>query len=688
MNEKRLDIQGLRAVAVVLVILNHLIGWPTGGFAGVDIFFVISGYLITGLLLREQQMTGRISLRRFYTRRAKRILPAALTVLIVTVAGSYFLFPRQRANGILVDGFWATIFGSNWRSIATGTDYMHATDAISPLQHFWSLSVEEQFYLFVPIALVLSFALAQRSPRVIIGTVIALLTAGSLAFAIWETGVNPTSAYFSTWSRVWELGAGALLALGIARIRLAPMFLLKASTWSGLLLLAAGAVLITGSTPFPGPWALIPIIGTVLVIIGGSRTAGPSVLTNPVATYIGTVSYSLYLWHLPVIVFISALLPQRGPVFVGVCVILISALAILSYHWIESPLRAAKWTKWKRPGRPSVTKAIALPALLILVIGSGIVAVQYGSPAVAQSASIEGLTVGGARSSSLAAERLADIETSMAATSWPDLEPAIDEIDEGSRAPEWVEDGCLARESNNTLSPEENASRCVYGNLTSSQTLALVGDSIAISYLPAIRTALEEDWRIEVFTMSQCPAVDVKMLFDGDPGSICTDFRKWTADQINAESPDLVVLASGPGSIGKLASGNTGDEAVSEWTKGAARTFETYKDQTVVSLDAPPPMNKLDECAIIGSSPKDCVSGVSEQFVDLSAGIRSAAAGYPNVAVPPTINWFCNENGLCPSFVGKFPTVVDGNHLGHTAAQSLAPLVKETLLRALQTIDR
>lgn len=203
----RADIQGLRAVAVIAVIVNHVIAWPSGGFAGVDVFFVISGFLITGLLLRDHEQHGKISLAGFYARRVRRIVPAALTVIVVTAAVGYFLFNRARSMSTIWDGVYSLLFVANWRFTALGTDCFHATDPASPLQHYWSLSVEEQFYLVWPWLVIIVLAVAVkllRSPhraRVALGIVMAALVAVSFLYAVQQTASSPAAAYFSTFSR-------------------------------------------------------------------------------------------------------------------------------------------------------------------------------------------------------------------------------------------------------------------------------------------------------------------------------------------------------------------------------------------------------------------------------------------------------------------------------------------------------
>ncbi|MGO2667723.1 MAG: acyltransferase family protein, partial [Microbacterium gubbeenense] len=294
---QRRDIQGLRAVAVLAVIAAHVFQVPAGGFVGVDVFFVISGFLITGLLLRESGRTGTISFRRFYERRAKRILPAAVVVLVATTIASVALLGKKGGIGVGIDALYSAFFLGNWRFAAEGVDYFAQGTPPSPLQHFWSLGVEEQFYLVWPwVMLAIIVFAASRGwsalrARRLTRTLIVLLTAASFGWALYETQANHAFAYFSTFSRAWELGIGAVLAF----LPALPLGLWwrRAIAWVGIAGIAASLVVVTESSPlWPAPLGLLPVISTALVIAAGTD---PWILSNRVATYIGDISYSLYL---------------------------------------------------------------------------------------------------------------------------------------------------------------------------------------------------------------------------------------------------------------------------------------------------------------------------------------------------------------------------------------------------------
>lgn len=327
----RPDIEGLRAVAVVLVVLFHA-GVPgiAGGYIGVDVFFVISGFLITSLLLREVRETGGLSLIDFYARRARRILPAAALVLVATLLAGYHWLGFLRGDEIAEDVTWAALFASNFRFATQSVDYLASQGAQSPLQHFWSLAVEEQFYLVWPAAIVLLLWLGFRWA---IGYWLAAAVAASFAYSIWQGG---TWAYFSPATRAWELGAGCLLALAGTRLDRIPARIATALAGAGLALIVVAALTFDEATTFPGYAAALPVAATVLVLAG----RGDSVLGRRPMLWLGRLSYPFYLWHWPVL--IIAAQAHGGPLPAGARAALVLGslgLAAITYFVVENPIR-------------------------------------------------------------------------------------------------------------------------------------------------------------------------------------------------------------------------------------------------------------------------------------------------------------------------------------------------------------
>ena len=351
----RLDIQGLRMVAVVLVIVDHLFGWPRGGFIGVDVFFVISGFLITGILFRDAEKLGRVSFLAFYRRRIRRIVPAATLTLTAICVAALVLFNISRATTTWWDSLWAFLFASNWRFALQGTNYFTADGPISPVRHFWSLSVEEQFYFVWPaIIAVIVFVVARKAlsggaRRTIAGAIMAVLVGASFAWALVNTANDPAWSYYSTFTRAWELGFGALIAIFAANMAKIPNLVRPVISWLGLALILFGAFWITENIGFPGPWAIIPVAGSALVIIAGAGAETPVrfllPITNPVSVIIGDLSYSLYLWHWPVIIFLGVYTEPAGWQFYACALGLTTALATLAYYFVEQPILTSSWLK-------------------------------------------------------------------------------------------------------------------------------------------------------------------------------------------------------------------------------------------------------------------------------------------------------------------------------------------------------
>ncbi|MFP3461315.1 acyltransferase family protein [Arthrobacter globiformis] len=702
-SRKRYDIQGLRALAVVLVIADHLLAYPTGGFIGVDVFFVISGFVITASLLREHGKNGRVSFADFYRRRARRILPLASVVIVLSIAASWAVFSTARFADIAQDGLWAFLSAANWHLAIVGTDYMQAGGAVSPLQHYWSLAVEEQFYLVWPwlIALMLGWGAARRglsSPgarRRSLGLAMLAVVAASFAFAMWESSAAPTVAYFSTFSRAWELGCGGLLAVLAPVLLRIPDRIRPALAYLGLAGIVLGAFAMTPELTFPGPWAAVPVLSTMAVIAAGTggeqRLLAP--LTNRVSRYLGDISYSLYLWHFPVIILLGALRPSNGPVDHTVALALTLALSAWSYHFIEEPVRHSQWLEpkaakaakapHKAPARLAfgVLTALALVAAIVVSLTLAKApgtAPAAGRPVVAPGAS--SAAVANTPSGKLSQE----LTLALSASHWPELTPAIDTLGNEAKAPEWVEDGCLADERGALDDPAENAARCVYGDPAAKKTAVVLGDSVAISYVPGVRAALEpQGYRVLVYTMQQCPAAAVDVIKSSKAAHPkCAPFRTWALQQIKAMKPDMVIASSSTGTLVRLSSGATGDAAAGEWTDASKNLYTelSASAKQVFVLDPPPRGRKFAECATKISTPADCASKVQQLSLDMTAAGRSALApaAQPNVHYVDTVGWFCVA-GNCPAFAGTSPMHADGAHLTAAYSKSLAPVLTEAL---------
>ena len=387
------DIEGLRAIAVSVVVLDHLdVPGFQGGFIGVDVFFVISGFLITSLLAAEYAKRadangghGSISIPSFYLRRAKRILPAALAVILTVVVASRLLLNPLRVEQVENDALWTVFFGANVNSINQATDYFAQLAAPSPFQHYWSLAVEEQFYLVWP-ALFLLVTLGRGLSlfgvvvpwRARVGIAVGALGVASLAWSIVATADEPLSAYFSTFTRAWELALGALIGISATRATQFRRSVAAFFSFGGVALVLIALGLIDTSTPFPGGAALLPTLGTALLILGGLAAKPPlpnrALCLKPLR-FLGRISYSVYLWHWPLIVFAAALYPTASNELSTrfVIIVLTLALSTLSFYLVEQPGKRISLVRKDAPLRKAKrlgSVAFGTCVLVVLFVGA------------------------------------------------------------------------------------------------------------------------------------------------------------------------------------------------------------------------------------------------------------------------------------------------------------------------------
>ena len=368
----RPDIQGLRALAIGLVVLYHA-GIPglKGGYIGVDVFFVISGYVITGLLLRERSRNDKTNLLHFYGRRARRILPASTVVIAVTVIATFHYLGFLTGGEVASDAQSAALFVANFHFIAIGTNYASAQSPPSPLQNFWSLAVEEQFYFVFPTLFLLVAILARRvSLAVKLGIVLVLITAGSYVWCILQTSSNGTAAYFSPFTRAWELSLGCLVAVVAPySARLVSARLAALLSWGGLVVIVVSSFAFNKSTTFPGAIDMIPVGATALTIWAGTqapRFGAESLLKVPPFQWLGLISYSLYLIHWPILTIYAEDRSRAPSVSTNLLLVAVAiVLSTVSYFVIERPIRHAR-----RLGSRSILSIALIPLCIGISLGT------------------------------------------------------------------------------------------------------------------------------------------------------------------------------------------------------------------------------------------------------------------------------------------------------------------------------
>lgn len=502
--EFRDDIEGLRGIAVGSVVLFH--AFPSmvpGGFVGVDVFFVISGYLITRLLLREAQRSGGIDLAAFWARRVRRILPAATLVLCAVAAAALFL-PALDARLLGRHVIAAALFYYNWRQAGEAVNYLASDDRENVILHYWSLAVEEQFYLVWPL-LVAGFVLWRRGrggpviARRPFAVMVGILGLASLVTCVVVTRVSEPLGFFATYSRAWQLLAGALVAVAtlsgpVIRRPLADLIaglataVLLASFWG-----------ISRSFSYPGLVALAPTAAAAFLIASGAEVTWTArALAVAPLRYVGRISYSWYLWHWPLIAFAGIVLGE-GALGPWVAIALSFVLASAAYHFIETPLRFnTRLTASKR---------------LTLAFGAVLIALGVGVGLALKRMAQDDLPIGNGRVAS---------RTTI----------------EADRARIYRE-GCLLRLTDVTQPP------CLYGDLDGRRTMVLLGDSFSANWFPPIDAAASRlGWRLVVRAKAACPPVDGKVLRDGKPYEECAAWMPGALADIEHLRPDLIIVGS------------------------------------------------------------------------------------------------------------------------------------------------
>jgi len=496
---RRYDIQALRALAVGLVFAYHL--WPSrlpGGFIGVDVFFVISGFLITGMLVREAEATGSIRVVAFWLRRARRLLPAALIVLAVAAVATLALAPANLWPQFLREILASTFYVQNWLLVSDSVDYLAANNAASPVQHFWTLSAEEQFYAVTPLVLLASVLLARllgpgpgrRRRALLVG--VALVTVISFAVSVWLTAVSPPQAYFATVTRAWEFGLGALLVFLPAP---ASSLHANAAVAAGIAGIVTSAFLLSGGTPFPGWIAAWPVVSAAAAIWGGSALGrrGLRLARLPPIQLTGDVSYSIYLWHWPLIIFGAYLLDR--PLGVVEKVVVVAAtfvLATISTRYIEDPIRHGRVRFFGGTSSPRILVPSAIGmALVVLIAGSGLLASESRRAASAQRVA----QVTATEPDCLGAMA---IWNAAACSATP---PSANVVPDPAEAPNdsWNLPECWATVESSELHV------CSFGPADATVRLAAIGDSHSNSLLVAYRAVAEANhWRVDVAGHNGC----------------------------------------------------------------------------------------------------------------------------------------------------------------------------------------
>ncbi|GAA1865718.1 acyltransferase family protein [Brevibacterium marinum] len=683
----RADIQGLRALAVGIVLLYHL--WPNrfvGGFIGVDVFFVISGFLITSHLIKSPPKNWR-DVADFWARRIRRLLPASLLVLFFVGVSTFLVAPQS----IWVDTgrqiFSAALYVVNWDFANSSVDYLAADNAPSPVQHFWSLSVEEQFYFVWPVIIGLAFLLGAKikRARTVVGFTVVGIFIASLIFSVWYTVVQPAMAYFITPTRMWELAAGGLVAVFVIYVRPKRLPFSSLVGWAGLAGIVAGTFLIRADMPFPGYIALVPVVSTALVILADSRgrySVLPLLSLRP-AQFLGDISYSVYLWHWPLIVLVPYLSEKVGATEnlgrLDKAVIILFSLAVAwaSTTWVENRFRKTSLLR-----SPKRTFGFAIVAMA-LVSTLGLSQMWVSDRIVEQNEDKLEIAMNDPDSCLGAAALLPSAKDNPKCDDMDSLmmEPAAAK-DDKSKA---YADGCWASE------PYTDRPECTYGD--GKKHVALVGNSHAGHWLPTLeRLAEKNDWTITTFLASNCSISTLPQDL-GTPEGVkgCQDYSKWVEDRTTSGEFDAVITSERQSTP---LDGKSWEETEREAPEGHRKILQSWIDaklDVVVVRDTPYPGGddiQVPDCVAKHEDDLEKCSGTPESWhwMDpLAASARTMDSKNLSIIYPE--DWFCPD-GRCEPVIGGVITYFDTAHITATYAKTLAPQFDDRLRRSgLDTFD-
>ncbi|SDK85264.1 Peptidoglycan/LPS O-acetylase OafA/YrhL, contains acyltransferase and SGNH-hydrolase domains [Nocardioides sp. YR527] len=668
--DKRPEIQALRTAAVLGVVLFHL--WPgaiRGGYAGVDVFFVISGFLITSHLVREAAKPGGVRLGAFWARRIRRLLPAALLVLVCGAVATYVLVPEALWQQFLRETVAAAFYVENWQLSWAAVDYLAAEDPPSPAQHYWSLSVEEQFYVLWPLLIVAAAFLTRRRAELrlpAIRAIIAAVLVASFAASVLITATDGASAYFVTHTRAWEFAVGGLLAVLPVSLSRAPARWAGPAAAVGWIGLLGALILFRESLPFPGWVALLPVLGTALVIWAGAvRGAGAAVVGNPVVQWVGTVSYSLYLWHWPLVVVVPTTGPVLGTWLREPLILLVTlGLSALSYRFVETPFRTGR------------VLGTSMRAYLFAIVGMVLVAavavpgIVHGRNLVEQSREQANALASGDVACFGASALLESCEN-------PELDGVLLPAPIARKDDTGTAYDCYLTERR-TYAADARPQVCHLGSTEpDALRVALVGDSHAASLIPGLsRIAKDSGWSVDVMVANGGGLVAP------EAGDERRAYREALLARLTGEEAYDVVLVTQRRSP-SLAAGEP--DPVVDRLVGAWRPVMKRGTKVVALADNP----------MVTSEAMTCLDG-AESFAEASAcemtrqeayatsdplpeAVRRAGAGASLVDLSAA---YCTDD-RCPLVIGHVLAYRDQTHITATFSKTLAPHLVEAVEESL-----
>jgi len=665
---RRLDVQGLRAVASLLVASYHIwIGTISGG---VDVFFVLGGFLLASSIMGEIERSGRIAVGGGVLRLLGRQMP--LVGLVVGIAGAVALavrpagFQRDTALEMLA----ASSFWQNVRLAASSTDYVDAGLDKSFVQHLWAMGVQLQASVAMLVVAAIVALLVRRLGRLGMRAALALafaaMAVASGAWAAASLAIDPVTAYYDTGARLWELALGGVAALVLPRIRLGAIAR-TVLAFAGLALVL-GAGLLPSSWPYPGPVALVPVVGALLLLVtgaGGSGIVRTALSWRPLV-WLGGISFGIYLWHWPILWTLAQLDPRPIGLLRGGAVIV--AAVLLAWGSVTL-LRALGRVQWRSlPPTAASMPATALCAIALLIAPVPATTVTVGDAEISVASSTDDLQ--------------ARVQAAVAEPS--SIADGLEVWDAG-RAAGWNQ-GCLQVDPGNRddcrFVPEG------MGDGDALESVWVVGDSHSLAFASSVREALGDDAIVQMMTYAQCPWFDRSVIstwLDDERASECVAHTDWVIDEAVAAPPELFVLSFG--AWGPATS--LDDDELELLLASAADRVATLvaADIPVLWLDTPPPTRTWDDCmaAQRRGSTSGCATAIAEESLEVRRALSSALAD-AGATIEDTLPWFCDVTTLqCPMVVDGVPVYADHAHIGEAEALVLSHLVRAAMQRAITT---
>ncbi|MEV8337706.1 acyltransferase family protein [Leucobacter sp. NPDC077196] len=675
----RPEIEGLRALAIGLVLLYHAgVPFIRGGFVGVDIFFVISGFLITGILIRELETTGRIDLIAFWGRRAKRLLPASSVVLLFSAIGTWLIIPSTQWRSIGADIAAAAGYVVNWRFAQQAVDYNAEGTGVSPVKHFWSLAVEEQFYVVWPLLLVLLSAVvlkrvARTRIRLWIGIALAIIVIPSFIWSVSYTSENPSGAFFITTTRLWELGVGAAIAIIAPQLGRLPRSFALLLGWLGTSAIVISVFLFDGPTAWPGALALLPVLGTGAVIIATTGRDAESfgverLLSWKPIVWIGGISYSWYLWHWPFLVLAEAQFGELRLRWSVLAVLLSGVVAWISLRLIENPVR--------RSATLAKNHTLAFVSglnLTFLGIITGL-ALILATPGASTNTPVD-LTKLGAASLATSPEGKADLASVDASEQ---IIPAP--TDATNDMPPFNEECKTEQDSAEVI-------LCEYGDTESDVTIVATGDSkIQQMESALIATAESQGWHLVTVFKSACALVEPAFDESESVDRNCAEWNRAAIERIIELDPAVVLTTGRTVRDGRTENGDETPGA--QMIAGAWQRFLESGIAVVPLLDNPDPGQEVYEC--VAEHPDE----LSACSFEREEALARSGASYQRLAMElagvtefiDLSDMVCPVAKRCPAVIGDVLVYRQGSHLTDTYVQTLAKPLEERLAPLVEAV--